>query len=186
MFVRINQIGRDTLFLSKRSHAFDDRNRGRKLSELPEFNDKTHGKIKKTVGALNIPCRTEADGRNTTRLHAVGRSVFFMNLAVRAKHGPTMVFDIEFVMEDNFARAEPIRDTIAHWEIIKPHDNMVEKMDEHDLWEVGIGEGTQDSSTTIFDDTNPAFDVANVFRSSRCVEDGMQDMILDLIKFVVH
>ena len=66
MSVRKNQIGRYTLFLSKRSHAFDDRNRGGKLSELPEFNDKTRGKIKKTVGALHIPGRAEADGRNTT------------------------------------------------------------------------------------------------------------------------
>ncbi len=109
-----------------------------------------------------------------------------MNLAVRAKHGPAVVFDVEFVTEDNFARAESIRDTIAHWEIIKPHDNMVEKMDEHDLWEAGIGESTQDFSTMLFDDTNSAFDVANVFRSSRRVEDGVRDMILDLIKFVVH
>ena len=186
MSVRKNQMGGDTLFLSKRSHAFDDRVRGGKFSESLVFNDKTRGKIKKTVGALNITGRAEADGRNTTQFHAVGGSVVFMNLTVRAEHGPAMVFDIEFVTEDNFARAEPIRDTIVHWEIIEPHDNMVEKMDEHDLWEAGIEEATQDSSTMLFDDTNPAFDVANVFRSSRRIEDGMRDMILDLIKFVVH
>jgi hypothetical protein len=109
-----------------------------------------------------------------------------MDLAVRAKHGPAVVFDVEFVTEDNFARAEPIRDTIVHWEIIELHDNMVKKMDEHDLWEAGIGEGTQDSSTTLFDDTNLAFDVANVFRSSRRVEDGMRYMILDFFEFVAH
>ena len=103
-----------------------------------------------------------------------------MNLAVRAKHGPAVVFDVEFVTEDNFARAESIRDTIAHRQIIKPHDNMVEKMNEHDLWEAGIGEGTHKSSTTLFDDTNSVFDVTNVFRSSRRVEDGVRDMSLTL------
>ena len=142
MSVRKNQIGRYTLFLSKRSHAFDDRIRDRKFSELPVFNDKTRGEVKKTVGALHIPGRVEADDRNTTQLHAVGVSIFFMNFAVRAKHGPAVVFDGEFVTENNFARAELIRDTIVHWEIIKLHDNMLEKMNEHDLWEARIGKGT--------------------------------------------
>jgi hypothetical protein len=41
------------------------------------------------------------------------------------------------------------------------------------LWEAGIGEGTYDSSTMLFDNTNPALDVSNLFRSSRCVENGM-------------
>ena len=50
---------------------FDDRVRGRKFSESPALNDKTRGKIKKTVGALNIYGRAEADGGNTTQLHAV-------------------------------------------------------------------------------------------------------------------
>ena len=128
--------------MSKCSHAFDDRVRDRKFSESPAFNDKTRGKIKKTVGALNNSGRAKADGGNTAQLHAVGGTIFFMNLAVRAKHGPAMVFDVEFVTEDNFARAEPIRDFIVHWEVIEPHDNMAKKMDEHDLWEAGIGEGT--------------------------------------------
>ncbi len=66
MSVRKNQIGRDTLFLSKRSHVFDDRIRGGKFSKSPAFNDKTHDKIKKNVGALNIPGRAKADGWNTT------------------------------------------------------------------------------------------------------------------------
>ena len=71
MSVRKNKIGRDTFPLSKRSHVFDDRVRGRKFSESPALNDKTRGKIKKTVGALNIYGRAEADGGNTTQLHAV-------------------------------------------------------------------------------------------------------------------
>ncbi len=64
MYVRKNQIGRDNLFAGKRSHAFDDRIRGGKFNESPAFNDKTRGKVKKTVGALNITGRAKADGRN--------------------------------------------------------------------------------------------------------------------------
>ena len=67
---------------------------GSKFSEPPALNDKTHGKIKKTVSALNIPGRAEADGGNTAQLHAVGGSVFFMDLAVRAKHSSAVVFDV--------------------------------------------------------------------------------------------
>ncbi len=55
-----------------------------------------------------------------------------MNFAVRSKHSPAVVLDVEFATEDIFSRAEVIRDTIVHEEIIKPHDNMVEEMDEHD------------------------------------------------------
>jgi hypothetical protein len=94
MPVHKNKIRRDTLPLSKRSHAFDDQVRGRKFSKTPALNDKTRGKIKKTVSALNIPGRAEADGSNTARLHAVGGSVFFMDLAVRAKHSSAVVFDV--------------------------------------------------------------------------------------------
>ena len=73
------------------------------------------------------------------------------------------MFDFEFATEDYFTRAEAIRDTIFHGEIINPHDDMVEEMDYHDLREASIGEGTYDSSTTLFDDPNPALDVSDMF-----------------------
>jgi len=56
----------------------------------------------------------------------------------------------------------------------------------NDLREASIGGGTFDSSTMLFDDTNPALNVSNLFGSGRCVENGICDMILDLIKFIVH
>ena len=95
-----------------------------------------------------------------------------MNLAVRTEHGSAVVFDVEFVKEDNFSRTKAIRDTIIHGDMIKPHDNMVQEMYEHDLWEAMIGEGANDSPTMLFDETNPALYIADVSRSSRCVENG--------------
>ena len=86
-----------------------------------------------------------------------------MNFTVRSEHGHAVVFDVEFATEDYFSRAEVIRDTVFHGEIIKPHDDMVEEMDEHDLGEASIGEGTYDSSITLFDDPNPGLDVSNAF-----------------------
>ena len=51
---------------------------------------------------------------------------------------------------------------------------------------MGAGQGAEDTAAALYDDPNPALDVADMFRSSRSVEDDVGDMISNLVELIVH
>ena len=125
MSVCKNQIGRYITLDSKCLHTFDDRVRGRQFGKPPASDDKTRCKVKEAVGALDITGGAEANGRDSARFGAVSGRIVFMNLTVRTKWGPTVLFEIKLVSEDDFTGAVSIGDPIFDWEIIQPHDDMM-------------------------------------------------------------
>ena len=60
-----------------------------------------------------------------------------MDFAIRAERGNSVVFDFQFIMLKNLARAESVGDTISHRKIIEPHNHMMKKIDEHNLRDLG-------------------------------------------------
>jgi hypothetical protein len=50
----------------------------------------------------------------------------------------------------------------------------------------GCREGAEDTAAALLDDPNPALEVADMFRSSRSVEDDVGGMIGNFIKLIVH
>ena len=75
------------------------------LSPSSTFDDEAGAQAQKIVGALNIPGRTKADGREAAGLHGI--SVLFMilvDLAVRAKRSPTVVFVVKAMTKNQFTR----------------------------------------------------------------------------------
>ena len=59
-------------------------------------------------------------------------------------------------------------------------------MSEHDPRDVGIRKSVEDPTTALFDKSNPAFNVTNVFGRSSNVEGRLGNVILDLLKFIIH
>ena len=86
-----------------------------------------------------------------------------MDFAIRAKRGNAVVFDFQFIMLKNLARAESVGDTISCRKIIEPHNHMMKKIDEHNSRDLGIRKSADDASTTLLDNPNPAFNFTNVF-----------------------
>ncbi len=74
---------------------------------------------------MDITGGAEANGRDSARLGAVSGRIVFMNLTVRTKWGPAVLFKIKLVSEDDFMRVVSIGDSIFDGEIIQPHDNMM-------------------------------------------------------------
>jgi hypothetical protein len=70
-------------------------------------------------------------------------------------------------MLKNLVRAESVGDTISRRDIIEPHNHMMKKIDEHNLWDLSIRKSADDAATMLFDNPDPAFNFTNVFRS-RC------------------
>ena len=46
---------------------------------------------------------------------------------------------------------------------------------------MGAGQGAEDTAAALYDDPNPALDVADMFRSSRSVDDDVGGMIGNLV-----
>ena len=94
------------------------------------------------VGALEAPRRPKADSWTTVSLHIIGESVIFVNFAVGTKRSPTVVGIIKAMAEDHFAWAVGGEDSIEHGEIVEPHNNEVQEMDQHDQSKSFVWEGT--------------------------------------------
>ncbi len=77
-------------------------------------------------------------------------------------------------------------DTVFHRKIVKPHNNMMEEMDEHDLRKTSVREGTDDAPTAFFDNHDMPFNVTDMFQCSSNVQRSMMDMVLDFFEFIVH
>jgi hypothetical protein len=86
-----------------------------------------------------------------------------MDFTIRAKRCNAVVFDIQFIMLKNLARAESVGDTISRRKIIEPHNHMMKKIDEHNPRDLGIRKSANDAPITFLDNPNPAFDFTNVF-----------------------
>ena len=99
--------------------------------------------------------------------------------------GNAVVFDFQFIMLKNLARAESVGDTISRRKIIEPHNHMMKKIDEHNLRDLGIRKSADDASTTLLDNPNPAFNIANVFGCRGSIQCSMH-VILDFFKFIIH
>ena len=59
-------------------------------------------------------------------------------------------------------------------------------MHQHDLRELSVGEGTEDSTATLFYDSDPALDITDMFGSRSSVDNDVGGMIDNLIKLIVH
>ena len=109
-----------------------------------------------------------------------------MYLTVRAEGCTTVTFRIKFVAEYNFAWAETRGDAIVHGEVVKPQDDVVEEIDQHDPWETSVREGAYDAAASFLDHPYTSFNVADVFRCHSSIESSLLDVIADFFKFVVH
>jgi hypothetical protein len=98
-----------------------------------------------------------------------------------------MVLIIMFVAKDYLRGAEPVGDTIVHREVIEPHDDMMEKVDKHYLREVGIGKGAYNTAASFLNNVNTGWEgVSNMFQGGSGIQSCLVNMVLDLLKFIVH
>jgi hypothetical protein len=76
----------------------------REFGEAVTFDEFPSDKTEKMVGALEVACGTTADGRGTTRVHTVGRIIFFMplTLTIDTNWCLAMFFEIKAVTKDEF------------------------------------------------------------------------------------
>ena len=65
-------------------------------------------------------------------------------------------------------------------------DDMMKQMHQHDLRELSVGEGAEDTTATLLDDSDSALDVADMFRSSSSVDNDVGSVIHNLIELIVH
>jgi len=113
--------------------------------------------------SLYIACGAKTDSWQAAGLHTIRRIVVFVDFTIRAKRGLAMMFDGQFVVLHDFARAEACRYTISDWEIVEPHHHMMEEIDQHDARNLRVGKSADDAATTLFDDPDTAFNFSNVF-----------------------
>ena len=95
-----------------------------------------------------------------------------------------MMLVIESVSEYDLTRA-PAR-ACGGREVVEPHNDEMEEIDEHYLGKVRVWESSDDAATPLFDNTDTAFDFANVLPSSRKVECGVVKVGADLFELIVH
>ena len=175
----------DTPVWPARVLTFDHRIRSRELDKTAAFDHKPRREIEETVGALYVSRGAKANSRQTTRLHTVCRGVILMDFAVRAKHGKTMVLDIQLIMKKNLAGAESVGDTIRRREIIEPHNHMMKKIDEHNSRDLSIRKSADDAATMLLDNPNRSFNSTNVFGGRGSIQCSV-NVISDLVKFIIH
>jgi hypothetical protein len=108
-----------------------------------------------------------------------------MDFAIRANRGNAVVFDFQFIMLKNLARAESAGDTISRRKSIEPHNHMMKKIDEHNSRDLGIRKSADDDSTTLLDNPNPAFNFTNVFGRRGSIQCSVH-VILDFFEFIIH
>ncbi len=76
--------------------------------ELTAFDDEARGEAEILICTLNIAGRTKANGRQAVRFHCICRCVLFVDLAVSAKWGATMMFGIKAVPKNDLTGTETI------------------------------------------------------------------------------
>ncbi len=108
-----------------------------------------------------------------------------MDFAIRAEQGNVVMLDGQFIVLQNFARAEAGRDAVSNRKIIEPHHHMMEEINKHDTRDFCVGKRAEDAVATLFDNRDTSFDFANVFGSRRGVE-GSIDVIAIFFEFVIH
>jgi hypothetical protein len=108
-----------------------------------------------------------------------------VDFAIRAERGNAVKLDGQFVVLQNFARAEAGRDAVSDREIIEPHHHMMEEINKHDARDFRVGKRAEDAAATLFDNPDTSFNFANVFGSRRGVE-GSIDVIANFFEFVIH
>ena len=107
-FVSIHEYEQrgDAVGSSQRGDTLNDRVWCREFSESAALDDLTCGQVEEAICALEVTGGTKTNGRNAAGFHAVGRVIFFMDLAIRAEGGTTMTLGIEFVPKDDFPGTE--------------------------------------------------------------------------------
>ena len=86
----------------------------------------------------------------------------------------------------DFAGAKTVRYASCNREIIEPHYDVMEKMDQHLLWESCVGKSTYYASRAFFNDTNFALNFANMLRRRRSIHGRIENVIANLFEFIVH
>ena len=86
-----------------------------------------------------------------------------MYLTVCAKGCPAVSLSIEFVLEYEFAWAETCGDAVVHREVVKPKDDVVEEINQHDPRETRVREGAYDATASFLDHPYMSFYVTDVF-----------------------
>ena len=81
-----------------------------------------------------------------------------------------MMFVVQAMSENYLARTICRRDSVRDREIIQPHDNKMQKMDEHGLGELFIGKSANNVSRTLLYDSDFRFDFADVLVCCRSIK----------------
>ena len=78
------------------------------------------------------------------------------------------------------------RDAMGDREVVEPHHDKMEQIDDHELWDTWVQERAYDTACTFFYHTNTMFNFANMIGRSRCVECSHGEVVSDFVKFIIH
>ncbi len=109
-----------------------------------------------------------------------------MGFAVGTKWGFTVLFVVKAVTDDEFPWTKLGEDAHGRREIVQPHNNKVEKLDEHEGGKILVRKSTENTARKFLDDSNPPFDLSNVFCRSRGIHVNSRDVVTYFLKFVIH
>jgi hypothetical protein len=118
--------------------------------------------------------------------HGVGGAVLLMVFAVGTEWGFTVLFVVEAVTDDEFPGTKLGGDARGRSEIVEPHNNKVEKLDEHEGGKILVRKSTENAACSFLDDPNPPFNLSNVSCRSRGIHVNSSDVVTYFLKFVVH
>jgi hypothetical protein len=102
------------------------------------------------------------------------------------KWGVTVLFVVKGVMDDEYPGTKLGGDARGQREIVEPHNNKVEKLDEHEGGKILVRKSTENAAHTFLDDPNPPFNLSNVVCHSRGIHVDSRDVVTYFLKFVVH
>ena len=106
--------------------------------------------------------------------------------ATRIRAGFAVQDRIQFVAKQQFARAPFCGDAVDHREGVEPHCDEVDELDDHQFREAFERKGGDGASCPLFQNTNAAFNLRDVFVSRRHVDYDVREEDLKTVKLHVH
>ncbi len=109
-----------------------------------------------------------------------------MGFAVGTKWGFTVFFVVKPVTDDEFLGTKLGGDARGQREIVDPHNNKVEKLDEHEGRKILVRKSTENTARTFLDDPNLPFNLSNVFCHSRGIHVNSRNVVTYFLKLVIY
>jgi hypothetical protein len=117
--------------------------------------------------------------------HGVGGVVLLVGFAVGAEWGFAVIFVVKAMTDDEFLGTKLGGDARGQREIVEPHNNKVEKLDEHEGGKILVRKSTEDTTRAFLDDPNPLLNLSNVFCRSRGIHVNSRNVVTYFLEFVI-